>query len=232
MQSTTRDTYNLIASSRYNFRQHSRFRAELEALAQRWRQGRLLNVGCAHGPDFVPFKESFELHGVDFSTEMLKLARKYAAKHQFQVSLQESDARDLPYANDFFDFAVAAAVYHHIENEEGRLQALKELNRVLKPTGEAFITVWNRWQPRHWLKRKNLMRPWKSKDKTLYRYYYLFSYREFEKLARRAGFEITESSPEARYKFPLKMFSRNICLLVRKTQVSIFLPPPTASPRR
>ena len=229
-QLTTRDTYNYIASSRYNFRQHSRFKTELEQLAQRWRQDKLLNIGCAHGPDFPPFKESFELHGVDYSSETLKLAQKYAEKHQFKVNLQEADARQLPYANDFFDFAIAIAVYHHIEDKEGRMQALKELYRVLKPGGEAFITVWNRWQPRHWLKKKSFMSPWKTKDKTLYRYYYLFTYREFEQLVRQAGFEIIKSSPEARYRFPIKDFSRNICLLVEEKLINP--PPPTASPHR
>ncbi len=214
--STTQDTYNRIAASRYNFRQHSRFQTELEQLAQRWGRGKLLNIGCAHGPDFIPFKESFELYGVDFSREMLQLAKKYAAKNQFKVNVQEADARQLPGANDFFDFAIAIAVYHHIENKEGRLQALKELYRVLKPGGEAFITVWNRWQPRHWLKKKSFMLPWNTKEKKYYRYYYLFSYGELEKLARQAGFEVIKSYPEARYKFPLKMFSRNICLIIRR----------------
>ncbi|OGN95803.1 MAG: SAM-dependent methyltransferase [Chloroflexi bacterium RBG_13_51_18] len=214
--STTRDTYNRIASSLYNFRHYSRFRAELEMMAQRWKHGRLLNVGCAHGPDFLPFKESFELYGVDYSSEMLKLAQKYADKYQFKVNLQEADARHLPYEENYFDYAIAVAVYHHIEDNEGRLQGLKELYRVLKPSGEAFITAWNRWQPRHWFRKKSFMRPWKTKGEKLYRYYYLFSYRELEQLARRAGFEIVKSFPEARYKFSLKIFSRNICLLVRK----------------
>jgi tRNA (uracil-5-)-methyltransferase TRM9 len=93
---------------------------------------------------------------------------------------------------------------------------LNELRRVLKPGGEAFITVWNRWQPRFWFKPKEISVPWRQKDKTLYRYYYLFSYAELEKLAKRAGFEIIESFPESAYHFPVKVFSRNICLLVRK----------------
>jgi tRNA (uracil-5-)-methyltransferase TRM9 len=214
--STTRDTYNQIASSRYNFRHHSRFQVELENLARRWGKGKLLNVGCAHGPDFPPFASSFELHGVDYSTEMLQLAQKYADKYHFSVNLQEADARKLPYNNDFFDFAIAIAIYHHIEDSEGRTQALKELYRVLKPGGEAFITVWNKWQPRHWLKKKHFMSPWNTKEKTLFRYYYLFTYGELEKLVRQAGFEIIKSFPESRYKFPIKTFSRNICVLVKK----------------
>jgi len=212
----TREIFNQIASGWYNFRHRSIFRNELEALAKRWRQGRLLNVGCAHGPDFIPFKNSFELYGVDFSPKMIELARKYADKYKFSVNLVEADARNLPYADDSFDCAIAVATYHHIEDNEERLQALRDLRRVLKPGGEAFITVWNRWQPRFWLKTKNVLVPWRSKDKTLYRYYYLFSHRELEGLTRKAGFEVVSSSPESKYHFPLKTFSRNICILVRK----------------
>jgi len=213
----TREIFNQIASGWYNFRHRSIFRSELEALAQRWQQGRLLNVGCAHGPDFIPFKNSFELHGIDFSERMLQLARKYADKFKFSVNLIEADARNLPYADDSFDWAIAVATFHHIEENEERLEALKEFRRVLKPGGEAFITVWNRWQPRFWLKTRNVLVPWRRKDMTLYRYYYLFSYRELEELTRKAGFEVVSSSPESKYSFPLKTFSRNICVLVRKS---------------
>jgi len=90
------------------------------------------------------------------------------------------------------------------------------LRRVLKSGGEAFITVWNRWQPRFWFRRKEITVPWRRKDKTLYRYYYLFSYHELEKLAKKAGFEVLKSSQESCYRYPIKFFSRNICLLVRK----------------
>jgi hypothetical protein len=87
---------------------------------------------------------------------------------------------------------------------------------VLKPGGEAFITVWNRCQPRFWFKGKEVMVPWRMKDRTLYRYYYLFTYGELEGLAREAGLEVIRSFPENGYKLPVKTFSRNICLVVRR----------------
>jgi tRNA (uracil-5-)-methyltransferase TRM9 len=205
-----------IAPGWYNYRHRSIFRHELEDMAGRWRGGRLLNVGCGHGPDFLPFRQGFELHGVDFSLRMLELTGKYARKYKFNVSLLQADARRLPYADNTFDRAIAVATYHHIEDSEGRLEALRELKRVLRPGGEAFITVWNRWQPRFWLKSRDTLVPWRSKDKTYYRYYHLFSYGELEKLARGADFEVMRLSPESRYKFPIKAFSRNVCTLVRK----------------
>ena len=212
----TQEIFNQIASGWYNFRHRSRFTTELEELARRWRGGKLLNVGCAHGPDFLPFRQNFELHGVDFSSKMLELARQYAEKYQFQVNLAEADARNLPYDDAYFDWAIGVAIYHHIEDNEGRLQAFMELKRVLKPGGEAFITVWNKWQPKFWLKKKDILMPWKSKEETLYRYYHLFSYRELESIMRKAGFEMVKSYPESSYRFPIKTFSRNVCVLAKK----------------
>jgi tRNA (uracil-5-)-methyltransferase TRM9 len=214
--STTQDTFDQIAPGWYNFRHRTIFPAELKELAERWRGGKLLNVGCAHGPDFPPFKDKFELYGVDISAKMLELAKKYAEKYKFNVNLRQADARQLPFEDGFFDYAIAVATYHHIEDGAGRLKALEELQRVLKPGGEAFITVWNKRQPRFWFRKKDITVPWKSKDKIYNRYYHLFSYGELEQLARKAGFKVIKVFPEKRYKFPVKRFSRNICALVRK----------------
>jgi tRNA (uracil-5-)-methyltransferase TRM9 len=212
-----KDVFNQIAPSWYNFRHWSIFRTELEALAERWQKGRLLNVGCAHGPDFLPFKDGFELYGVDFSAEMLKFARKYAQKFGLDVELTLADVRRLPYPDESFDRAISVATYHHLRRGEHQ-EALTELRRVLKPGGEAFITVWNRGQPRFWFKPKGVKVPWRrKKGQTLYRRYYLFSYGELERLAEGTGFEVIKSFPENAYRFPIKLFSRNICLLVKKS---------------
>lgn len=216
---TNKDTFNQVAPGWYNFRHWTRFDNELEMLARRWQQGKLLNIGCAHGPDFLPFKQSFDLYGVDFSTEMLRFARKYAQKFNLVVKLSMADVSYLPYGDGTFDWAISVATYHHIRGKENRQTALNELRRVLKPGGEAFITVWNRWQPRFWLSSKEVDIPWRTKGKTLHRYYYLFSYPELEKLVRKAGFEVLKSFPESSYRFPLKAFSRNVCLLVKRIGV-------------
>ncbi|UCB42082.1 MAG: class I SAM-dependent methyltransferase [Dehalococcoidales bacterium] len=207
------DTFNRIAPGWYNFRHWSIFRRELEVLAERWHGGRLLNLGCAHGPDFLPFISSFELHGVDFAREMLYLAGEYSRKFNFDVSLVLADVTSLPYADGVFDRAIAVATYHHIK-ADNQATALNELWRVLKPGGEVFITVWNRWQPRFWLKGKEPAVPWRTGDETLYRYYYLFSYPELVRLVKRAGFRVL-SFPEGG-RFPARFVSQNICLLVTK----------------
>jgi tRNA (uracil-5-)-methyltransferase TRM9 len=213
---TNQKVFNEIAESWYRFRHWSRFTKELEETASRWHKGKLLNVGCAHGPDFLPFKDNFELWGVDFSIEMVRLAHKYAHKFNLKVNLTVADAISLPYPDNTFDWAIAVATYHHIKGNEQRQQAFQELKRVLKPGGEAFITVWNRWQTDFWLKGKEVNVPWKMRRKTLYRYYYLFSYTELHSLLTQVGFEVISIFPEKSYTFPLKFFSRNICVQVKK----------------
>jgi hypothetical protein len=69
---------------------------------------------------------------------------------------------------------------------------------------------------RFWFKPKEVRIPWQKGSKTLYRYYYLFSYPELEGLVKKAGFAVVKSFPESTYRFPIKLFSRNICLLVKK----------------
>jgi ubiquinone/menaquinone biosynthesis C-methylase UbiE len=214
--SINREVFDEIAESWYRFRHWSRFTRELEELALRWRKGRLLNIGCAHGPDFLPFKENFELWGVDFSVQMLKLAQMYATKFDFEVNLAVANALCLPYPDNTFDWAIAVATYHHIRGDKQRQKAFRELRRVLKPGSEAFVTVWNRWQPGFWLKGKEVNVPWKSGGRILYRYYYLFSYLELYKLLTHAGFRILSMFPEKSHRFPLRFFSRNICALIKK----------------
>jgi len=207
--------FNRIAPSWYNYRHHTIFRKELEDLALEWRGGKLLNLGCGHGADFLPFAGKFELHGIDFSEEMITLARKYAAKYHFEPQLAITDISALPYSNDGFDYAIAVATYHHLKTPQ-RLIALQELNRVLKPGAYAFITVWNRRQMKFWFKGSEIMVPWRTKETTLYRYYHPFTYGEIIKLAKHAGFKVEKAFAENDFQYPLKYFSKNICLILKK----------------
>ena len=213
---TNRDVFDQIAESWYRVRHWPLLREELDALAVRWQGGNLLNIGCAHGPDFLSFRQSFELWGLDSSPAMLRQAVRYSTKFKFYVNLVAGDALSLPFPDNTFDWAISVAAYHHIRGREEREKAFEELRRVLKPKGEAFVTVWNGGQPRFWFKSKEQRVPWRLKEKMVYRYYYLFSYGELRKLLIKTGWDIITMSPEKSYRFPIRSFSRNICVLLKK----------------
>jgi len=198
--------FDSIALAWYNFRHYSIFKAELEVMASRWGKGKLLNLGCGHGADFLPFKQGFELYGLDYSSVMLELAEKFSRKHNFKAFFTKADLRQLPYDDASFDYALAIAAYHHLKGHTEQLQALIELKRVLKPGGEAFITVWNRNQPRFWFKPKEMLLPFRVGGKTFERYYYLFSYHEIKKMAMLAGFSVLSIYPESRFRYLVPIF--------------------------
>lgn len=213
---TNREVFDEIAESWYRVRHWPLLREDLDALAARWQTGKLLNIGCGHGPDFLSFRQGFELHGVDSSPAMLRQGIGYSEKFNFYVNLTISDALALPFADNVFDWAISVATYHHVKGRQERQRAFIELKRVLKPDGEAFLTVWNWGQPRFWLKSKEQRVAWKLREKTVYRYYHLFSYGELRRLLIRTGWRIIAMSPEKSYHFPIRTFSRNICVLMRK----------------
>ncbi len=218
---TDREVFDGIAPGWYNRRHWTIFRRELDELAARWGKGSLLNIGCGHGADFLPFTSNFKLHGLDFSKEMLSFALKYSSKFKFSTRLIQADAVYLPYKSETFDTAIAVATYHHIRGMEKRREAFAELFRVLKPGGEAFITVWNRWQPGFWLRSKDSYVRWKTRDKELYRYYHFFSRWELERIVKQTGFTLIRSFTESSYRFPIRLFARNICLLIKKTGIYV-----------
>lgn len=212
-ENDTSNVYDDIAESWYRHRHHTRFGPELAGLAARWKAGRILNIGCAHGPDFLPFKDQFDLWGLDSSPAMISLASKYSAKFKFTSELLVADAVSLPFIDKSFDWVISVAAYHHIMDKRDRLQAFHEVRRVLKPGGEVFLTVWNRWQKDFVGKGREVIVPWKTKDKQLMRRYYLYTYAEITGLLKSAGLAVMRAYPENSYAFPLKYFSRNICIL-------------------
>jgi len=216
MTDSNRSAWDAVAPGWYRLRQRSRFAAELGALAARWRGGRLLNLGCAHGADFIPFTDGFKLYGADVSLVMLRQGRAYAETQGFSAEFTTADAAALPFADGSFDRAVAVAVYHHLRGADARAAGFRELYRVLAPGGEAFITVWNRRQRRfRWYRREALV-PWQVNGKPVLRYHHLYTYRGLASALRAAGFDIIRQHPEHGYRGRWRQFSNNVCVLVRR----------------
>ncbi|MCD6478172.1 MAG: class I SAM-dependent methyltransferase [Candidatus Aenigmarchaeota archaeon] len=200
--------YDTIAKSWYNIRHWTIFREELKKMSDVWSGGKLLNVGCAHGSDFIPFdSRRFKFYGIDISKELLFLAKRYSQKFGLDVELFVGDMMALPFKDNSFDYIISIATLHHLMNREERILALKEIKRVLSK--EAFLTVWNRDNPE--LPNKEIIeREWKFGKEVLKRKYYLYTKKELEKELCEAGFEIKEMYTDKN--------KRNICALIRPTK--------------
>jgi len=168
---------------------------EIEKLAGEWNSGKLLDIGCGNCRNSIPFaKSGFDCYGIDFSKKMLGLARERCKKENIKINLKLARAEKLPFKNETFDCCIFVNALHHIETGEGRKKAVSEMFRVMKKDSKAFVSVWNKLQPRFFFAKKNVYVPWKKKDKTYQRYYYLFSYFELRRLLKSAGFRIMHSS--------------------------------------
>lgn len=208
--------FDRMAPAWYRVRHWPLLQHELEEISRRWRHGRVVNLGCGHGADFLPFRSGFDLVGLDHSIGMLFEARRYMAKHGFRAGLVRGDLSHLPFGDSSFDYAIAIASYHHVEGAASRKEALAELRRILRPAGEAFLSVWNYAQPRfHGTPRDQLV-PWCSEGVRLQRYYHLFTVDELHHLLAECGFEIARIGHGMQGGDPAREDIRNICALVRK----------------
>jgi len=97
---------------------------------------RALDIGCGPGRLMIPLSRHFgEIHGVDISKEMVKLAKRKLARTG-NAHVQVNSGSDLKmFADGYFDFVYSWIVFQHIPSKEVVLGYLREAQRVLKPGG-------------------------------------------------------------------------------------------------
>ncbi len=103
----------------------ARVRAHLDALAS---GARVLDAGCGEGLLVEEYAGRLAIEGLD---------PNYAAAHVRQGSLTA-----LPYEDAVFDHVLCLDVLEHLAYED-QPRALAEIHRVLRPGGEALISVPN-----------------------------------------------------------------------------------------
>ena len=149
--------------------------------------GKVLDLGSGSGRHLVNIKNG-KIYLIDFSKEMLKLAEKKAKKEKINAEFKQANIWEIPYENEFFDFAICISALHCVEGEQKREKAVKELYRVLKPKAKAEIGVWNIKSKRFKnIKGKEKYVGWTDKGK---RYYYLYDEKEIHDLFKKIGFKI------------------------------------------
>jgi ubiquinone/menaquinone biosynthesis C-methylase UbiE len=132
--------YDLSVALLYGGRRRRAYRSLLAA-AQVQRGDRVLDVGS--GPGYFARILAAEVGpegtvvGIDAAPEMTEYANRKAARLsncRFQLGTAES----LAFPDAGFDVVVSSLVLHHLP-EEARLQAVREMKRVLRPGGTLLL---------------------------------------------------------------------------------------------
>ena len=134
-----REGYNAIATEYLAARQEDSEDVQLlQELVQRLPRGaKVLDAGCGSGvPVTRILSQSFEVTGVDFSEEQIRLARQFVPQAQFFCQ----DLTQLAFPDDFFDAICSYYAIIHIPRQEHR-QLLHNFHRMLKPSGLALLSL-------------------------------------------------------------------------------------------
>jgi ubiquinone/menaquinone biosynthesis C-methylase UbiE len=95
-------------------------------------EGRVLEIAVGSGRNLEFYGDDVSLTALDFSEDMLELARRRAAELGRQVDLRVGDAQDLDFADESFDTIVCTLALCTIPDPA---RAVSEAHRVLSPGG-------------------------------------------------------------------------------------------------
>lgn len=103
---------------------------------------KVLDCGCGEGLYLLAINETSqdaEIYGFDIDSASIEIAKKHLAKST-NVDFRIGNICNMPYPDNFFDKICCSEVLEHVEDDK---KALKELRRILKPSGRLVITVPN-----------------------------------------------------------------------------------------
>ena len=152
----------------------------------------LLEVGCGIGTDLVRFaRNGAVVTGVDLSEVAIDLAKKNFESRGLAGDLRVMDGEKLGFSNASFDVVYAHGVLQYTRDAECMVA---EIQRVLRPNGQAILMVYNRYS---WLPVLSRLSGVKleHEDAPVYR---MYSIREFRSMLRH--FSEIEIIPE---RFPV-----------------------------
>jgi ubiquinone/menaquinone biosynthesis C-methylase UbiE len=102
------------------------------------RESRVIEV--APGPGFFAIELSrlgnFQITGLDISSTFVDIARRNAAEAGVTIDFRRGNASKMPFETDSFDFLLCRAAF---KNFSEPVEAVREMNRVLKPGGRLLL---------------------------------------------------------------------------------------------
>jgi ubiquinone/menaquinone biosynthesis C-methylase UbiE len=107
-----------------------------------YRGKNFLEVGCGAGIDLVRFaRAGAYVTGIDLSKTSIELAQQNIEQNGLQADLCVMNGEDMQFPNNTFEVVYAHGVLQYTADAE---KMIAEIQRVLKPGGEAIMMVYNR----------------------------------------------------------------------------------------
>jgi len=103
----------------------------------------VVEIGSGHGGKVVRLQqEEVTVVGIAFNPNNCHISRLRGMRYGLPNAVANGAAETLPIRDDAADFVLTYEVLEHVFDP---IKMLREMRRVLKPGGVAFITVHNRW---------------------------------------------------------------------------------------
>ena len=98
---------------------------------------KILEVSFGNGYLMTQYAtDRFEIHGIDYNRQMLRMAEKKTRKLNFDIRLVQGNVEKLPYADASFDTVINTMAFTAYPDGD---KALSEMKRVLKPGGRLLL---------------------------------------------------------------------------------------------
>jgi ubiquinone/menaquinone biosynthesis C-methylase UbiE len=107
---------------------------------------RVLDLGCGTATVALLAKRAHpgaEVFGLDADPEALEFARTKLEESGIEVRLDRGLTSALPYTSKSFDRTLSSLFFHHLSSQL-KLEAMREVLRVLRPGGEFHIADWGK----------------------------------------------------------------------------------------
>lgn len=155
----------------------------------------VLDIGCGNGRLYQELaKNQVNYIGIDSADRLIEVAKQKYPEARFIVA----DMTKIPLQEGIADVIFSIASFHHLPTDELRIQALREMKRLLKPDGKVIMLNWNLYS--NWARGKDFSSdengdfyiPWKDAKKQVLatRYYHGFMLEDLHDLAEQAGLMI------------------------------------------
>lgn len=107
---------------------------------------RVLDIGCGTATLSILMKKQYTkaiVIGIDGDPKILRIAEKKLKESNVTIELVQGLSYSLPFPDNYFDVVTSSLMLHHLSKED-KHRTIREVYRVLKPSGEFNVADWGK----------------------------------------------------------------------------------------